>query len=1354
MSPPFAMPFFSPKSPSTKGASTVLALLCIEVLSSELVFSEPTGDRETVHQAWHQQVVERLAQLGESLGATVERQYQNIAFVAFPQEATPVDALESAIKLVLNLQAHPLPIAQQYPSLTLRFGLTLDDVQQRNPMAAATERSLATAGQLVVSHLVVNTMGQKRYPFSPLEGENPVAQQGNYFVLNLNDVLASSPDVGDLGQTQANPSPSHSTSEEDGFSDFAVETASAQTAYRPPLDSFASVLVPPPPPPPVPEPEELDPISALQGVLHELNESLAQDASEEAMQAMQAAFEENPYSIEQFAGEPTAPVDAPMAQAQQAPPLPPPPQAYQEPMAPNFELSVEEAPSFDVFGDLQSTLTSELPPVIVDPKTTQSTEIKRSIASAFEDVPLPTPVEESAYRPRLQLFDEEPAWPHVEGVTLWISEHDVHTTPYTVESIQEFLPLFLAKGLGLYDDNYPTSQQVCCLLGESGVGSTTAVVTARQQVDAFLQEGASAEPPDAEAEAASEASEVEPQYLTLHTSHYRHRSGHPYPLELWQDVCRALFQLPTEGLLQSQIQPSIEAVLHYVVPETEQFKAFPHIKTLTRFMGGEIHDVPHVDLIEALAWTLSHVANVKPLLLQLENLDTADEASLYVLQILLHQHELARQKGLVWVLHAKPSRHLAVLENLDASLYCATKIVPFNEEESTAYLQKGWLSTCYDACPPSFIAEVLRLGEGRPFYFEEILRYAIQRQVLGVDPETGALSVPDFNVLSAFKLPDSMLNVWHERLSVLPEDVARVLQLAGILGPRFSMPSLAGLLGIDEEHLSHFLGVLWEQGWLIPDVADTIAFRHPKLLNTLRQFIPAEELSHMHAWIYESLSQHFDAPVAIAEPLLAFHAFHAGNPQAVAEQAQAWRKRIHPISEPWLESLELLSPLQKADLGVQERIAILRQWFHITEDVTAEKQLLKREAYEALQAGNLSLPASQSFEMLILLGDEAKEQLEIAHAGRLYEYALGIHHESQLNQHGDFIAQTSLAVLAWLKADFNTLDDLWQTLSSHAIWQERSIPLVPWKLEAIGLGLQVHRLKADSKGVKYWYGVAKGLWETCITEELNPLWIARSQLAYAHYLYDKGAFNAYKQVTEQVKVVLASTPTQSIALHQTLVDYVHVNWLEERFQRTQPHVQKLYGHLAEDVQHNQDKFTPLHALALKTFVGSILAPEQNADRQGHLKTLSLGFLVEVLNTQHVDLALASRQVTDIRHALEAQASARGQGVLERFKLLGWQAQLVEVRCLILENKSISAIQSLSALWEPLASSLMGRVLVTALSLLAHIHHKVAYDQGIPLPKQDAYVKKSRQFAEQAIRLAMQSQNTTLKSQAEELMKFG
>jgi hypothetical protein len=119
MSQPFALPSSFTQQASFQEAAPVLALLCVELLSSELAFSAPTVDREAVHQAWHQQLVERIKHLGEDLGASVERQSHNIAFIAFAQEPTPVDALESAMKLVLDLQSKPLPIAQQHPSLHL-----------------------------------------------------------------------------------------------------------------------------------------------------------------------------------------------------------------------------------------------------------------------------------------------------------------------------------------------------------------------------------------------------------------------------------------------------------------------------------------------------------------------------------------------------------------------------------------------------------------------------------------------------------------------------------------------------------------------------------------------------------------------------------------------------------------------------------------------------------------------------------------------------------------------------------------------------------------------------------------------------------------------------------------------------------------------------------------------------------------------------------------------------------------------------------------------------------------------------------------------------------------------------------
>lgn len=1282
--------FSSPFAPQPKHTSSQVALLCVELLSSELVFSEPQVNRNDVHEQWHQQLLERLAS-STATEASVERQYQNIAFIAFPHEANPVDALESAMQLVQDLHQHPLAIQQKHTSLHLRFGLTLEDTTQRNPMAAATERSLATAGQLVVSHLVVNTMGQKRYAFQALEGESPIAQRGTYFILDLNQMLPLKAEGVSSHQTftstAVDPSPRHLTSEEDGFSDYTVELDTPFTAYHP----EASVVPP-----------------------HEGSSATAEDAVHSGLSSLFNALQD---LAEEVKENPEAPQDM----------------------------------NFDIFNTPQTPSNA----MVIDPKTSQATEVKHSVQDIVSSVPMPTAVQAPAYRPRLHLFEQAPQWPALEGVTLWISEADIHTTPYDVQSIQEIIPLFIAKGLGLYQDNYPASQRVLCLLGESGVGNTTAIMQARQQVEGFLKEGETPNP----SETQEPQEEAEPAYLTLQASHFRHRAGHPFVLELWFEVCRAIFQIPTEGMLKDQLRPTVQGLIHYILPESQHLQAEPYINTFVQFMGGSLEEsakatVPTLDLIESLAWLLTHIARVKPVLLQLENLDQADDASLYVLQILLQQYELANQQGLVWILQSAPNRHLAVLENLDKSLFTAVKLHPFSEEQSRLYLQESWLSACFESCPDSFVQDLIRLGKGRPFYMEEALRYALQQNVLAIEEESGQMQVVDFNLLSAFKFPEPFPRIWQERLRLLPEDTAKVLQLTGVLGIRFSLVSLAGLLGLEQEELNTHLGLLWEQGWLVPDVADSVTFRHPDLLHCLREFMPAEELANMHAWVYESFTQHFEAPVAMAEPLLAFHAFYAGNAEATQQQEALWQYRIAVMTQPWLDSLNLLAPLQNPNLPVDRRIGIMRQWFHMTEDVQAEKQLLKCEAYEALQAGRLSLPNEQTFEMLILLGNDAKEQLALNDAGRLYDYALGIHREFKLQQHGDFIATINLAILSWMKYDLETLASLWQEITQHTAWGDKDKSLVPWKLEAIVLGLHVHRLQADSKGVKHWYAVAKTLWETCLHDALNPLWIARSQLAYAHYLYDKGVYSAYQQILEQVKAVLASTPTQSVALHQTLVDYVAVSWLEDHAQGGQPSVHQRYTFLSEDIQQNADKFTPLHTLTLKAYVGSILAPQQNKDRLEALRQVQLHQVAEALSWQNVELALLSRQTQEVQSALGAWQGFYPEAVMSRVVLKAWQAELVKVRLLILQNKSILAIQTLSTIWESVASSLMGHVLISALALLAHIHHKVAYESGISIEKQDVYVKKSREFARQAISMAMQSQNHSLKEHAEQLMKFG
>jgi hypothetical protein len=194
--------------------------------------------------------------------------------------------------------------------------------------------------------------------------------------------------------------------------------------------------------------------------------------------------------------------------------------------------------------------------------------------------------------------------------------------------------------------------------------------------------------------------------------------------------------------------------------------------------------------------------------------------------------------------------------------------------------------------------------------------------------------------------------------------------------------------------------------------------------------------------------------------------------------------------------------------------------------------------------------------------------------------------------------------------------------------------------------------------------------------------------------------------------------------------------------------------LADDLEANRHQFTPHHRRVLETLVASMRHPQKSDDYLSQMRRLGLGLVADALAWQKIEEALMSRQVDSIQHALEDWQFNLTGDVLPHFELLTWQATMVRVRILILEQAFVPALQLISTVWKPLASSLMGRVLVMTLALLAHIYHRVAYEAGMGLAQQDAYVKKSRGFAEQALALSVQSQNPTLQADAETLMKFG
>jgi hypothetical protein len=1321
-----------------------LALLCIELLSSELAFTQPELDRVLLAETWRDEMADRI----KDFGGIIERQYQNLLFVAFSQEHTPIDKLENALVFTRSLYENPLSILQGIPALKLRFGLALEDAQHRNPMGASTERSLAEAHQIIVSDTVVQALGQKRYPFIPLSGESPIARKGSYYVLHMQDIgsahsgpqfdLEASPYVSTgTHATPAAETPEFlsapasiggdNTSEEDGFTAFLHEEAGGLHVPQEvaAVEDTALSVAPTEPTPP----SNLPPFEELPDAYANAAASIESHTTEEAFSdtspTIETGVSQSPLSVLSMAA-----VTAPALLVGKSQNRPTP--------------TLSEPNAFQSSG-WHETLAHSL-------ELTASTEITHPPSQTFAS-PLDLPAAK-IYNARLHLFDTPPEWPDVPQLDLWQSSSAstlmAQTQYHGFQGIVESLLEQAAKRLQGAEDAPPG---IFVLEAESGTGSTTAFNMARQHLETVFNDAT----PHSDNETAQEA-----PFLCLTSGPYAHNAAIPFPLEVWHHVCRNLFQLPTEGHTTDSIRPTVEQLLFYITPEEHHAAIHPYINTLVRFMGGETatEQEPYADLVETLAWTFSQLSTVKPIVFQLENLHTADEASLYVLQVLWSQHLLHERPGLTWWIHYAPGVHLAIFEQDFLPHLQLKRLTPLSEPEAQQFISQGLLSSLNPSdLPAAFVNGLVQLGQGRPFYLEEGIRFAIEQGVFTQDEETGQLSVTDQTAIQQFQWPATLADLWQHRLTFLPEEVAKVLQLAGILGFRFSMSTLTSLLGTEEETIQQFLGFLWQHGWLVPDGADCVSFRHADLLNALRGFMPQDDLQHMHAWVLEAFSQSFEPPIVVPEPLLALHAFYAPEPTQVEAACQRWQERLLPFCNEWLGSLQQITMLQKPTMPLEERILHLRHYYAFMGDDAAERQLARCEAYAAFQEGSIFLPPEQAFESLLILGEEARHQVQLEKAITIFQSASEL---AQAFQDGAartealFIASTSLLHLAWLTFDVTQIAFLWGNLEHHPAWDDDTHEtLLPWKLEALNVGFKLMTFQARSADIKNWYQKAQALWQVCIQSETNPLWIARSQLAYGFYLHTKGAYPGYQQIMDYVKQVLSRTPEGTPLLHDTLVDFIQLQWQEDRFAIHSHEVQQRYSYLKEDLAVRGGHFSLLHRMILETRCEAVLSPATLLQQAEAFEKHRLRIYAQELYSHAIWQALLMRQAYAAEQALAKWTALNPQdAVATHAPVLHWLVQLLQARIYILQKQYKPAANCLQQQWEAVAQSLLGRPLILYLSLLAHIYHCLAHSPRLHESTAHQYKEKSRMFAQKAIYLARQGQHPALEDSSKKLMQYG
>jgi DNA-binding CsgD family transcriptional regulator len=267
-------------------------------------------------------------------------------------------------------------------------------------------------------------------------------------------------------------------------------------------------------------------------------------------------------------------------------------------------------------------------------------------------------------------------------------------------------------------------------------------------------------------------------------------------------------------------------------------------------------------LFERVAATLRAAGAAVPTVVVIDDAHWADTATLELIQFLTGALHDAR----VLIVVAYRTEEVSETHPLHAVVARAARARHVQRIELGA-LSRAHVQELIDATLPQSLrpsAESLRMvgdrSEGNPLFAEEFLKAVVD------DERSGAVRLA---------LPPSLRSLLHERLRRLDARQTRLLEIAALIGRRFSAEFLARIGGSDTATLQAFLRIAVDEHFLIEDagVPGWFAFRHALTRDTIVENVLAMQVRAMHVVIAQEIEREPDRDARVVE--LAEHYWHA-----------------------------------------------------------------------------------------------------------------------------------------------------------------------------------------------------------------------------------------------------------------------------------------------------------------------------------------------------------------------------------------------------------------------------------------------------------------------------------------------
>jgi len=302
-------------------------------------------------------------------------------------------------------------------------------------------------------------------------------------------------------------------------------------------------------------------------------------------------------------------------------------------------------------------------------------------------------------------------------------------------------------------------------------------------------------------------------------------------------------------------------------------------------------------LLRELQESLERAALGTPVLIAMDDVQWADAATLAALGTLPRQ--LATHR-ILWLFAIRSGELVTATRSALTRLETTDAVtITLGPLDRTAVA--GVAEDLLGGVPDPALLEVLAGVRGQPFLLTELLRGMREEKLAAVD---GGIAR-----LTGTRIPLRFVDSVSEQLARLPAGARDALQMASVLGRRFSADELAGLTGTTPAVI---LGALREAlaAGLVTEDGDRVAFRHDLVREAVDATLPRTVRQSLRRKAIDVMLRHGAPPSDVAE--LVMDVAQPGDTEAIAilRRAAAETGRVSPTVASLLSrrALDLTSP--------------------------------------------------------------------------------------------------------------------------------------------------------------------------------------------------------------------------------------------------------------------------------------------------------------------------------------------------------------------------------------------------------------------------------------------------------------